>query len=189
MFGMQSLPWRCQTGALRLGAWIRKPYGLSLLVTATLIAGYAASGERLHEFDSPDGRLRAVVTPADKRIGFEKYESRISILRRGGIQVGMHNFSSEDGEHGYGVDQAQWTPDSQYFVCRMRSSGGHSPMYAPVVFWSRKTSHFYQLNDYTAWRMFAITAPDNVNVDSWPGLAPATLSLGAMKEGQVNELH
>ena len=133
-------------------------------------------------------QVHAVVTPADKKIGFEKYESRISILRSGGVQLSMHDFSSEDGEHGYGVDGAQWTPDSQYFVCQMRNSGGHSPMYAPVVFWGRKTNHFYQLNDYTADLTFSIAAPDKLHVNSWPRLEPATVSLGAVKEGQVTEL-
>ena len=188
MLGMGSLPKRSRVGTLRLTSWIRRSFGLSLLVSATVLVAYAGSGERPKEFKSPDAKLTAVVTPADKKRGFEKYESRISILRSGGVQVSMHDFSSEYGEHGYGVDQAQWTPDSQYFVCQMRNSGGHSPMYAPVVFWSRKTNHFYQLNDYTADRTFSIAAPNTVNVDSWPGLAPATVSLGGVKERQVTEL-
>ena len=62
-------------------------------------------------------------------------------------------------------------------------------MYAPVVFWSRKTNHFYQLNDYTADRIFSIAAPDRLNADSWPGLEPVTVSLGDLKKGQVTELH
>jgi hypothetical protein len=173
---------------LRPASWIRKSLRLSLLVGATLLVVYAGSGKRLDKFQSPDGRLTAVVTPADKKRGFEKYESRISILRSGGGQLSMHDFSSDDGEHGYGADQARWTPDSQYFVCQMRNSGGHSPMYVPVVFWSRTANHFYQLNDYTAWRTFAIAAPDKVKVDSWPGLDPATVSLSGVKEGQVTEL-
>jgi hypothetical protein len=94
----------------------------------------------------------------------------------------MHDFSSADGQHGYGVDGAQWTPDSQFFVCRMSNSGGHSPMYAPVVFWSRKRNRFYQLNAYTADRTFSITTPDTVNVDTWPGLNPATVSFSGVKQ-------
>ena len=174
---------------LKPASWTRRSLGSALLLAATVLVGSAGSGERPKEFKSPDARFTAVVTPADKKIGFEKYESRISILRGGGVQVSMHDFSSEDGEHGYGVDGEQWTPDSQYFVCRMRNSGGHSPMYAPVVFWSRKTNHFYQLNDYTADRIFSIAAPDRLNADSWPGLEPVTVSLGDLKKGQVTELH
>jgi hypothetical protein len=175
-------------GTLRPASWIRRSFGPTLFLAVAVLVGYAGSGERLKKFKSPDAKLTAVVTPADKKRGFEKYESRISILRSGGVQVSLHDFSSEDGEHGYGVDGAQWTPDSRYFVCRMRNSGGHSPMYAPVVFWSRKTDHFYQLNAYTAYRIFSIAAPDKVNADSWPGLQPATISLVGVKKDQVTEL-
>jgi len=132
---------------LKPAPWIRRSLASALFLAATVLAGSTGSGERPKEFKSPDARFTAVIALADKKIGFEKYESRISILRSGGVQVSMHDFSSEDGEHGYGVDGAQWTPNSQYFVCRMRNSGGHSPMYVPVAFWSRKTNHFYQLND------------------------------------------
>jgi hypothetical protein len=158
------------------------------VVAVAVLAGYAGSSERPREFKSPDAKLRAVVVPVDKQRGFEQYESRISIVRGGSRQLSVHDFSSADGEHGYGVDGAQWTPDSQFFVCRMRNSGGHSPMYAPVVFWSRKTNSFYQLNAYTADRTFSIAPPDRVGVDTWPDLEPATVSLGGVERGQATEL-
>lgn len=160
----------------------------TLLVAATFLVAYPGTGERPKQFKSPDTTLTAVVTPAGKKKGFEEYESRISILRSGGIQISRHDFSSEDGEHGYGVDQAQWTPDSRYFICRMRNSGGHSPMYAPVVFWSRKSNHFYQLNDYTADITFSIAGPDQVSVNAWPSMNPATVSLDGLRADQVSEL-
>ncbi|TAM81947.1 MAG: hypothetical protein EPN47_11130 [Acidobacteria bacterium] len=160
----------------------------AVLAAATVLFGYAPAVGRQKAFRSPDGKLTAIAVPADKKKGFEEYESRILILRREGTQIGMHDFSSKDGEHGYGVVRAQWTPDSQYFVCRMGSSGGHSPMYAPVVFWSRKSNHFYQLKTYTADRIFSIGAPDKVKVESWPKLQPATVSLSRVNEGQVTEL-
>ena len=160
----------------------------TLLAAATFLVAYPGAGERPKQFKSPDATLTAVVTLADKQKGLEKYESRISILRSGGVQISSQDFSSEDGEHGYGVDRAQWTYDSRYFICRMRNSGGHSPMYAPVVFWSRKSNHFYQLNDCTADRTFSITRPDQVSVDTWPGLNPATVSLDGLRADQVTEL-
>jgi hypothetical protein len=90
-------------------------------------------GER---FVSPDGTLIAIVIPNGKEKGGEKDESRVEIRRRKGGRLRAHDFSSDDGSHGYGVDGAQWTADSQFFVFRMRSSGGHSPMWAPGVYWS-----------------------------------------------------
>ncbi len=175
-------------GILKSKLQIRRFLAPAVLAAAMVLPGYAPAERIQKEFRSPDGKFVAVVAPADKKRGFEERESRISIVRPGGTQISMHDFSSEDGEHGYGVDGAQWTPDSQYFVCRMSSSGGHSPLYAPVVFWSRKTHHFYQLNAYTADRIFSIAAPDKVIVDSWPDLQPATVSLGRVKEDQVTEL-
>ena len=161
----------------------------AVLAAAMVLPGYVPAERIQKEFKSPDGKFVAVVAPADKKRGFEERESRILILRGGGPQISMHDFSSEDGEHGYGVDGAQWTPDSQFFVCRMSNSGGHSPLYAPVVFWSHRTKHFYQLKAYTADRIFTIASPDKVEVDSWPGLQPVTLKLSSVKEGEVTELH
>jgi len=93
-----------------------------------------------------------------------------------------------DGEHGYGVDAAQWTRDSEFFVCVMSNSGGHSPMYQAVVFWSRKTNRFYQLDAYTGDRSFSVAPHDSVRVNTWPGLEPAIVSLGNLKHGQATEL-
>ena len=133
---------KSRAGTPRLASLSRRSLGLTLVVAVAVLVGYAGSGKRLKDFKSPDGKLTAVVVPVDKQTGFEEYESRISILLGGSRQLSVHDFSSADGEHGYGVDVAQWTPDSQFFVCRMRNSGGHSPMYAPVVFWSRRTKRF-----------------------------------------------
>lgn len=164
----------------------------SLLLLAVLAAaalfGYGPLDGRRKVFKSPDAGLLAIVAPADKKAGIEGRESRILILRSGGNQISMQDFSSQDGEHGYGVVGAQWTPDSQYFVCRMTNSGGHSPVYVPLVFWNRKTNHFYQLKAYTAGRVFSIVSPDRVNVESWPDLQPAVVSLSRLREGQVTEL-
>ena len=158
------------------------------LVAVTTLYGYGPLKGRRKEFKSPDARLLAIVVPADKKTGIEGRESRILILRSGGAEISMHDFSSKDGDHGYGVLDAQWTPDSQYFVCRMTNSGGHSPTYVPVVFWNRKTNHFYQLEAYTADHIFSITASDRVKVESWPDLQPAVVSLSRLREGQVTEL-
>ena len=105
-----------------------------------------------------------------------------------GKQLAVHDFSSADGEHGYGVDVARWTPDSRFFVCLMSNSGGHSPLYSPVVFWSRKTNRLHELDAYTGDRLFAIIAPDRVRVKTWPGLEPAIVALDSIKQGEATEL-
>lgn len=134
---------------------------------------------------SPDGKLRAVVKPARNQ---NVDESRVSIFDSNGKRLRTQNSSSPDGEHGYGADGAQWTPDSQFFVFRLRSSGGHSPMYAPLVFWSRSTKRFYQANHYTADQTFSVGAPDEVSVSTWPDMKPVTLNLGGLAKTQLIEL-
>jgi hypothetical protein len=144
----------------------------------------AVKGTR--NFVSPDGEFSAVVIPSGKKDGSD--ESRVEIRNKNGRVICVHDFSSEDGEHGYGVDEAQWTPDRQFFVFRMRNSGGHSPMFAPIMFWSRSANRFYELIDYTADQSFSITAPDKVSVDTWPNLKPATVSLHELGKSQLTEL-
>jgi len=110
-----------------------------------------------------------------------KSETAVTVLS-------VHDFSSPDGEHGYGVDIAQWTQDSQFFVFSMSNSGGHSPMYKPVVFWSRRTNRFYQLNDYTANETFSVTSPAKITAERWPSLKPATASLSDVSALKLSEL-
>jgi hypothetical protein len=135
---------------------------------------------------SQDGKLVAKVIPSGKEKGNERAESEVQIRRKDGTMLGAHDFSSEDGEHGYGVDQAQWTTDSEFFVFGMSNSGGHMPMYHPVVFWSRKDSRFYQLrNEYTGDETFSVSPADEVQVSTWPGMKPTTVSLRNSKAGDV----
>jgi len=163
--------------------------GVVLVVTFVFALGSAAVPHATTgRFVSPDNTLLATVVPADKQKGFEEQESFVEIRSKDGARLRKHDFSSSDGEHGYGVDGAGWTPDSQFFVFRLRSSGGQSPMYAPVVFWSRRKNRFYHLDDYTADMTFSDAAPDKVKVDSWPDLKPATVSLHALQDREVSEL-
>lgn len=133
---------------------------------------------------SPDAQLIAVITATDRRMRVNGNESRIEI-RRYNDQICVHDFSSSDGEHGYGIDGAEWTPDSQYFVFRLRSTGGHSPMFAPIAFWSRKENRFYSLMDYTGDTTFLVVAPDQIKARTWPGLLPASVSLRSLKKSDV----
>jgi hypothetical protein len=166
--------------------------GVFFLTTAAAGSGNprATNGKLAGErFVSPDSRLIAVVIPNGKENGApEKNESRVEIRGRKGDLLHAYDFSSDDGSHGYGVDGAQWTADSQFFVFRMRSSGGHSPMWAPVVYWSRKTTHFYELSDYTGDIEFSVTAPDTINVSTSTDMHPAVVSLHELKPTQVTEL-
>ena len=152
---------------------------MPVLVLALYILIGLTSPNEPATLTSPDGQLTAVVSG--------KTESRVSIQRSDGTQLRVHDFTSADGQQRYVADGAQWTPDSRFFVIRMRSSGGHMPTYALVV-WSRKANRFYHLVNYTADEVFSVAAPDKVNVSTWPDLKSATVSLHNVTESERNEL-
>jgi hypothetical protein len=66
------------------------------------------------------------------------------------------SFASEDGEHGLGVVNASWTPNSQFFVFSTSSSGGHQPWHSPTFFYSIKAEQLFYLDDLVG----AITTSD-----------------------------
>lgn len=150
-----------------------------LTLAFSLLIGLAGPKESV-TLTSPDGQLTAVVSG--------QTESHISIQRSNGTQLSQHDFSSPDGQQGYVADGVQWTPDSRFLVMRLRSSGGHMPTYALVVYWSRKANRFYHLFNYTADQVFSVTTPDKVSVSTWPDLKPKTISLHSVPESDRNEL-
>ena len=75
------------------------------------------------------------------------------------------SFASADGEHGFGVAKAQWTPNSQFFIFSMGSSGGHQPWHHPIYFYSRTENRFYCLDDYVGpiTSAFTLTKPNVIS--------------------------
>jgi hypothetical protein len=98
-------------------------YYLSLLFLASLHLAEAQTP--LHS--SPDKSLRAIIIPVGKK-GYEGTESRIEIRSASGKTLRWKSFASYDGEHGMGVNHAEWTSNSLFFVFNADSSGGHQPM-------------------------------------------------------------
>lgn len=101
------------------------------LVAAVLAAASAAAAPCAPDklIKSPDGRQSARIAPADAKVSCD--ESRVEI-RAGGAVIAAKGFGSSDGEKGYGVRTAQWTPDSRFFVFDLESSGGHQPLFSPI---------------------------------------------------------
>lgn len=163
-------------------------FGVLVVAVLASVVAISASNPKRTTHKSPDKHLLAVVDPVRNPTLHVATESVVSIRDEDGNTLQKHDFASQDGEHGYEVDGVKWTPDSQYCVFRLRSSGGHSPMFAPIVFWSRTTSHFYSLKDYTADRTFSVGAPAKVSASMWPGMRPATVSLSEVKQTEMTEL-
>jgi hypothetical protein len=132
-------------------------------------------------YPSPDHRFKVLIKTADG-------ESRISVVTATGSPLVAHAFGSDDQQHGYEVDAAYWTPDSQYFVFRLRSSGGHSPMFAPIVFWKEKSTSFYSLKNFTGDVAFAVATPDLVKASNYPDMTAATVALHALTPADLVQI-
>jgi len=129
-------------------------------------------------YNSPDGTLGAfvVVTGAGG-------ESQVEI-REGSATLRTRRFSSPDGQHGFIVQYAEWTPDSGFFVFSLASSGGHQPWHFPTFFYSRRINKIEALDAYTgpvADPGFHVSAPDAISVMT---VAPANQS-ASRKEVRV----
>jgi len=72
-------------------------------------------------------------------------------------------YTSSDGEHGFGVVKAAWTPDSQYFVYSLASSGGHEPGRSPIFFYDRKVERVRSFDEEVGVVLnpdFSLSTPD-----------------------------
>jgi len=138
----------------------------ALATFAALFPGGDQFVRKTDRFVSPDGALVAVVIPIGKKPGFEGYESRIELRTKGGTMLCSADYSSEDSDHGYGVAKAAWTPNSQFFVYSLQSSGGHQPWHTPIDFYSRRqrkiSSLDSALDDAIADPEFSVSKPDKV---------------------------
>jgi hypothetical protein len=134
-------------------------------------------------FRSPDGMLVAVVR--SERAPEATDESRIELRTQAGIVSAKRDYISEDGEHGYGVTKAAWTPDSQFFVYSLESSGGHQAWNSPVWFFSREENKFrsldHALNDAVANPMFRVSTPDRVTVELYFSKQTRTVALHQLR--------
>jgi hypothetical protein len=120
---------------------------------------YSAKQEK---YLSPDGRYRAFVSALG---GIRSGESMVVIKTKEGITIFSKSYGSEDGEHGYGVVQAAWTPNSTFFVYSLASSGGHSPWHTPIHYISVRDLKIRSLDDYigaVTQPQFEVRAPDTI---------------------------
>lgn len=155
----------------------------AILVTAVLLADCVAQKDgfsgRTQTFKSPDGAVVAEIHFIRPPVGTS--ESRVVLRAQNGAVLAKHDYSSEDGEHGYGVTKAAWTPDSKFFVYSLESSGGHSPWHSPVQFFSRPDNKIRSLDDALCDAVmnpkFETSAPDIVTVELYFSKQTRTVSL------------
>jgi hypothetical protein len=163
------------------------------LATATLLPGYALADDQCSGyallstprqemscqtvvpqiFDSPDGKTHALVFPDDVSLyATPDMESRVVIRSSAGDTLSSQDYSSPRGTNGYYVFVAQWSPDSQYFVFSMMSSGGHSPWSFPITVYGVKQNQFAKFSDMingnpTVSGQFQFSGPHTVVASTW----------------------
>lgn len=149
----------------------------------TLCGGQKQADTRIEKFTSPDGMMTAVVR--SERTPEATNESRVELLTREGKVSAGRDYTSPDGEHGYGVTKAAWTPDSKFFVYSLESSGGHQAWHSPVWFFSRGDRRIFSLdsalNDSVSNAQFLVSAPDNVTVKLFFSKQTRTVALHELR--------
>ena len=124
-------------------------------------------------YPSPDGALRALVFPVDVSLyATPDMESRVVIRNTAGDTLTSKDYSSPRGTNGYYVYRAQWSPDSQFFVFSLTSSGGHSPWSYPIMVYSRQKNSIAKFSDMidgkpTLSGDFSFTGPHTIRATTW----------------------
>ncbi|MGB8474579.1 MAG: hypothetical protein WCE61_10905 [Candidatus Acidiferrum sp.] len=144
-------------------------------VSLFLLAPWVAKAAGPREYKNPDGSS-VVILPVGKAFGDPDNESKIEFYSRQNELLCTLDYSSEDGEHGFGVVKAAWTPDGQYFVYSMTSSGGHQSWHAPTLFYSQRYRAIFDLDRYVeasgiSKADFVLKAPNTVLTEAWRGKA------------------
>ena len=124
-------------------------------------------------YPSPDGALRALALPAEISLdATPDMESRVVVRAAKGDTLTSKDHSSPRGMSGYYVVTAKWSPDSQFFVYSLSSSGGHSPWSFPLMVYGRKKNFIAAFSDLiggnpTVSGDFSFTGPHSVTASIW----------------------
>jgi dipeptidyl aminopeptidase/acylaminoacyl peptidase len=138
--------------------------GITISILALIFFSTFTYSAEQKEYLSPDGEYRAIVVSLSKS-SYGSAESEIFIKTKDGKILCSKDYSSEDGEHGFGVEKAAWTPDSKFFVYSLSSSGGHQAWHFPTDFISTIDGKVRRLDEFVGPvtdPSFALIAPDTI---------------------------
>lgn len=127
-----------------------------ILLPSALVCSAAFAGAP-DRHRSPDGAVEALVATAPAR-GAGAGESTVRLRTPAGRLLAQTRQTSASGAHGYRVEHAAWTPDSQFFVFSTTSSGGHQAWRFPTYFFARRDGKIHLLDAYVG----PVTTPDFV---------------------------
>ena len=158
---------------------------LSLVLLAPSWAHAAAQ----LEYKNADSS-KVVISPAGKLPGHQDNESKLEFYSPENQRLCTLDYSSEDGEHGFRVAKAAWTPDNHFFVFSLSSSGGHQPWHAPTLFYSTKNKAILNLDNYVqasgiSKSDFILRGPNTVLTEAWRDKAvPVSFNLDKLTTGR-----
>ncbi len=133
---------------------------------------------------SPDGALHAAVLAVDVSLyATPDMESRVVIRTAKGDTLTSKSYASPRGTNGYYVVNAKWSPDSQFLVFSLTSSGGHSPWSFPLMVYGRKRNMIATFSDMIGGKPtlspdFKFTGASTVAATTWKGPATAGSTSG-----------
>ncbi|HTV26746.1 MAG TPA: hypothetical protein VMF32_03110 [Xanthobacteraceae bacterium] len=147
-------------------------------------------------FVSPDKATRALVYPTDISLyATPDMESRVVFRSSDGTTLTSQDYSSPRGANGYYVFHGQWSPDSQYFVFSMSSSGGHSPWSFPTKVYSVKKKLIANFSDMiggnpTVSGQFQFSGPHTLVASTWkkPGVTDDAIPVSVDLEAAFGKL-
>ena len=157
-----------------------------ICICLSLLAPSWPTAAAQSEYKNADG-FKVVIFPVGKQSGQQNNESKLEFYSSQNQRLCTLDYSSVDGEHGFGVVKAAWTPDSKYFVFSMSSSGGHQPWHAPTLFSSAQSKAVYSLDSYVeasgiSKAEFMLEAPNTVQTEAWKEKAvPVSFHLDKLK--------
>ena len=164
-------------------------FGMIVLV---LLLPYGAPAKET-EFAAKDG-TRVVVLPVSKPSNHNDSENKLEFYSPKNQMLCALDYSSKDGEHGFGVVKAAWTPDNKYFVFSLTSSGGHQPWHAPTLFYSIRDNSIDNVDNYADAAIskadFTLKDSNTVLTEVWRGESvPIKFHLDSLTGGRRKPQH
>lgn len=147
-----------------------KPFAIiAAALTTSLGAAIGKSKTEYKIYKAKDGS-RVVIANKPKEEATP--ESVVAFYTPDSRKVCSLDFSSGDGEHGFGVVKAAWTPDENYLVFSLTSSGGHQAWHTPTLFYSLRTKEVHSLDSYISAAGiskadFALKSPNTILTEVW----------------------
>ncbi len=147
-------------------------------------------------FVSPDKATHALVYPADVSLyATPDMESRLVFRSSDGTTLTSQDYSSPRGTNGYYVFHGQWSPDSQYFVFSLSSSGGHSPWSFPTKVYAVKKNLIANFSEMiggnpTVSGQFQFSGPHTLVASTWkkPGATEDAVPVSVDLEAAFEKL-